>query len=68
MLPEDFHKDWKPGDPLGYIQPPLISSRVSLHSSTTFSAPHPGAAISMTTATITGHHLEQRSKKLISIH
>ena len=32
MLPEDFHKDWKPGDPIGYIQPlmrlpsaPLIS-------------------------------------------
>jgi len=21
MLPEDLHKDWKPGDPIGYIQP-----------------------------------------------
>jgi len=23
MLPEDLHKDWKPGDPIGYIQPPM---------------------------------------------
>jgi hypothetical protein len=23
MLPEDLHKDWKPGDPIGYIQPEI---------------------------------------------
>jgi hypothetical protein len=23
MLPEDLHKDWKPGDPIGYIQPDI---------------------------------------------